>query len=480
MLSIIHDPLNVYQRRFNRREALGVGGLSLLGLTAPQLARLRSTQAEDRTSASDGSSAKHRYNSFVFIFLFGGPSQIDLWDMKPAAPVEIRGDFKPISTKVPGIQICEHLPGLASQMDKVCLVRSMTHNMNVHGPACSEIFSGREYFNAPTTDQADPQDWPSLSSMMMRFGKPRGGMPPSIVLPWYLQFTGQSRRIAGQTGGRMGERHNALLMQGSAATLDFQVDGLKLEQTVPIARIQHRRELFKTIQAIGRERSPFGPVAVEFEMYRQRAFSLLQGRAGELFDIQRETPKMRDRYGRTMVGQSLLMARRLVEAGVSLVSVNWEDETKISGTNTCWDTHENNFSKLNNLLCPIFDQAYPAFLQDLDERGLLETTLVVAVGEFGRTPHMGQFSQSNNTKKSGRDHWPSVFTALIAGGGVRGGQVYGESDRHAGFVKDNPVSPADLTATIFHHLGVDPSREYVDEFQKLRHQVSDGRPLNLG
>ena len=158
----------------------------------------------------DGSSVKHRYNSCVFIFLFGGPSQIDLWDMKPAAPAEIRGDFKPVSTKVPGIQICEHLPGLASQMDKVCLVRSMTHNMNVHGPACSEIFSGREYFNAPTTDQADPQDWPSLSSMMMRFGQPHGGVPPSIVLPWYLQFTGQSRRIASQTGGRMGERHNAL------------------------------------------------------------------------------------------------------------------------------------------------------------------------------------------------------------------------------------------------------------------------------
>ena len=481
MLSILHDPLNVYQRRFNRREALRVGGLSLLGLTAPQLAHLRGSRAADATSVKDGSSAKHRYNSCVFIFLFGGPSQIDLWDMKPAAPVEIRGDFKPVSTNVPGIQICEHLPGLASQMDKVCLVRSMTHNMNVHGPACSEIFSGREYFNAPTTDQADPQDWPSLSSMMMRFGQPHGGVPPSIVLPWYLQFTGQSRRIAGQTGGRMGERHNALLMQGSAKTLGFQVDGLKLEDTVPLGRVQHRRELFKTIQDIGREPSSFGPVAVDFQRFRQQAFSLLQGQAGELFDIRRETPKMRDRYGRTMVGQSLLMARRLVEAGVSLVTVNWEDETKISGTNTCWDTHENNFSKLKNLLCPIFDHAYPAFLQDLDERGLLETTLVVAVGEFGRTPHVGQFSQSNNTKKSGRDHWPSVFTALLAGGGVRGGQVFGESDRHAGFVRDNPVSPADLTATIFHHLGVDPALEYVDEFRKLRHQVSDGQPLtNLG
>lgn len=481
VLSIVHDPLQLFPRRFSRREALCAGGLSLLGLTSGRLAQLRGAQAADEGPSREGAAVKHRYNSCVFIFLFGGPSQIDLWDMKPAAPVEIRGDFKSISTQVPGIQVCEHLPGLASQMDKVCLVRSMTHNMNVHGPACSEIFSGREYFNAPTTDQADPQDWPSLSSMMMRFGKPRGGMPPSVVLPWYLQFTGQSRRIAGQTGGRMGERHNALLMQGSAETLDFQVDGLRLEETVPLGRVQQRRELFQNLQAGGRQPPAFGPVAEDFARYRQRAFSLLQGRAGELFDIARETPATRDRYGRTMVGQSLLMARRLVEAGVSLVTVNWEDETKISGTNTCWDTHENNFSKLKTLLCPIFDQAYPTFLQDLDERGLLETTLVVAVGEFGRTPHLGQFSQSNNTKKSGRDHWPSVFTALLAGGGVRGGQVYGESDRHAGFVKDNPVSPADLTATIFHHLGVDPTLEYVDEFQKLRQQVSDGKPLtNLG
>lgn len=452
-----------------RREVLRAGGLSLLGLSASQLESLR--------AAGSVVDTKHRYNSCVFLFLFGGPSQIDLWDMKPAAPVEIRGDFKPVSTRVPGVQICEHLPRLAAQMDKVCLLRSMTHNMNVHGPACSEVFSGREYFGAPTTDQASAQDWPSLSAMAMRYGTSRGGLPPSVVLPWYLQFTGQSRRIAGQTGARMGERHNAMLVQGDSERHDFRVDGFHLQESVPIDRLRHRRELLTHLQTTVGPRTLTADVIDDYRQHHNRAYELLQNRAGELLDLDRENDAMRERYGKTMVGQSLLMARRMVEAGVSLVTVNWEDETKIDGVNTCWDTHHSNFPKLKGLLCPIFDQAYSAFIADLDERGLLETTLVVAIGEFGRTPHMGQFSQSSNTKKSGRDHWPSAFTALLAGGGVRGGQVYGETNPHAALVKDQPVTPADLSATILHHLGIDHTQSYIDEMQGLRHRLSEGKPV---
>jgi uncharacterized protein (DUF1501 family) len=218
-------------------------------------------------------------------------------------------------------------------------------------------------------------------------------------------------------------------------------------------------------------------VVQDFERHHERAYTLLENRAGELLDLDREPPSQRERYGSTMVGQSLLMARRLVEAGVPLVTVNWQDDTKIDGVNTCWDTHQDNFAKLTKLLCPMFDQAFTAFIADLDQRGLLETTLVVAVGEFGRTPYLGQFSQSNNTRKTGRDHWPSAFTALLAGGGVGGGQTYGETDRHAAFVKDKPVSPADLAATVFHHLGIDPRSTYTDELQKLQHRLSDGQPL---
>ncbi len=466
MFSVFSENKQGGSSTFSRRELLSVGGLSLLGLTSSQLARVRAWADQGATKGQD--------RSCVFLFLFGGPSQIDLWDMKPQAPVEIRGDFRPISTAVPGIQVCEHLPNLAAQMDKVCLLRSMTHGMNVHGPACSQIFSGRDYFGAPITDQALPEDWPSLSSLTMRYGKAARQMPPSVVLPWYLHFPGQDRRIAGQSGGRMGERHNAMLLQGDAEKFGFQTQGYQLHPAVPLSRIQRRRELLTQIQTTNGARQLY---TESLDHHRGQAMALLEGRADQVLDLKRESEQTRERYGKTMVGQSLLMARRLVEAGISLVTVNWEDETKIDGVNTCWDTHQNNFAKLKNLLCPIFDRAYTAFIEDLHDRGLLETTLVVAVGEFGRTPHMGQFTQSGNTMKSGRDHWPSAFTALLAGGGVRGGQVYGSTDRHSAQVADQPVSPGDLTATVMHHLGIDHTQQYVDEIQKLRHRLSDGTPV---
>jgi hypothetical protein len=449
-----------------RRELLRAGALSLLGLTSTDLARLRA-----RTPA-DGPAGKRRRNSCVFLFLFGGPSHIDLWDMKPAAPPEVRGQFRPSATKVPGIQLCEHLPGLARVMDRVCLLRSMTHRMNVHGPACSEVFSGRPYFAAPITDQASREDWPSLSALVMRYGRPHHGLPPSVVLPWYLQFPGQPKRIAGQTGGRMGERHNAFLINGDLGKADFKLEGLEPIDGVPLERLRGRRDLLRRL-----DRVAASPVTEPYDLSRDSVYTLLENRAGDVFDLRREPLKVRERYGQTTVGQSLLMARRLVEAGVSLVTVNWQDETKIDGVNTCWDTHQNNFGKLKDLLCPLFDQAFPAFIEDLHERGLLETTLVAALGEFGRTPKMGQFTQSSNTKKSGRDHWPHAFTALLAGGGVRGGQVYGETTSDAGYVRDKPVTPADLTATVMHHLGIDYTQEYEDEFQRLRNRLSEGRAV---
>ena len=277
----------------------------------------------------------------------------------------------------------------------------------------------------------------------------------------------------------MGERHNPLLIQGDSKTRDFSLDALRLQQNVSLKRINQRRALLGEIETNAGAFRLAGQVVSQLDRHRASAYSLLRNRAGEIMDLKRESAKVREQYGKTMVGQSLLMARRLVEAEIPLVSVNWEDETKIDGVNTCWDTHQKNFPKLKNLLCPIFDQAFPAFINDLSERGLLETTLVVAVGEFGRTPQLGQFSQSSNTKKTGRDHWPSAFTAIVAGGGTKGGQVYGATNRHAAFVKDDPVSPADLTATILSHLGVDPTTTYVDDIQKLRHRLSDGRVVPL-
>ncbi len=355
-------------------------------------------------------------------------------------------------------------------MEHVCLLRSMTHRMNVHGPACSEVFSGREYFMAPITDQANREDWPSLSSIVARYGRPRSGMPASVVLPSYLQFPGQPKRIAGQTGGRMGERYNAFLIDGDLGRSDYVIEGLELPHDMSLDRLASRNRLLDCLQSD----SPIRPASAAYDADRHNVHDLLGNRSGDVFDLRREPERIRERYGRTSVGQSLLLARRLIEAGVSLVTVNWQDETKTDGANTCWDTHKDIFTKLKSLLCPTFDRAFPAFLNDLGERGLLDTTLVVAVGEFGRTPKLGQFTQSSNTRKTGRDHWPHAFTALVAGGGVHGGQVYGTTTNDAGHVLDKPVAPADLSATILHHLGIDPAQQYEDEFQHLRNRLSDG------
>ncbi|HMC63401.1 MAG TPA: DUF1501 domain-containing protein [Gemmataceae bacterium] len=467
MFSLFTEP----NRGLTRRELLRVGGLGMVGLSMTDLARLRALSAPTATNA------KRRRNSCVFLFLLGGPSQVDLFDMKPAAPAEIRGEFTPSATKVPGIRICEHLPLLGKHMDKLCLVRSMTHHMNVHGPACSEIFSGRPYFGPPTTDQANREDWPSLSSLVMRYGRPHAGLPPSVVLPWYVQFPGQPKRIAGQTGARMGERYNAFLINGDLARADYEIEGLQLLGDLSWERVRRRKDLLGRLESGIGSGSPAREAAEGLDANRQGVYALLQNRAGDAFDLRREPAAVRERYGPTIAGQSLLMARRLVEAGVSLITVNWQDETKIDGANTCWDTHQDQFPKLKNLLCPMFDRSFTAFIQDLHERGLLETTLVVAVGEFGRTPKMGQFTQSNNTRKTGRDHWPHAFTAILAGGGVRGGQVYGATNSNGGYVVDKPVSPADLTATILYHLGIDHTIHYVDEFQGLRNRLSDGTPV---
>ena len=453
-----------------RRQCLQAGSLSLLGLMSAELSALRAA-ADEKSLA-----AKHRPNSCVFIFLFGGPSHIDLWDMKPDAPAEIRGEFQPVSTNVPGIQLCEHLPKLARQMDKFCLLRSMTHRMNVHGPACSEIYTGREYFGPPVTDQATPQDWPSLASFVARYGLQHGGLPASIVLPWYSQFVGQDKRIAGQTGGRMGEQFNPFLVQGDPTASSFGVEGLSLPDDIPTKRFQQRRQLHSQL-ARTTQRVEGRTVSLNESHYEQ-AFSTIEtaGAVGA-FDLHRESDSLRDCYGRTKFGQSLLAARRLVEAGVSLVTVNWDDDSRFDKVSPHWDTHHQNFPKLRDGLCPPFDQSFSMLLEDLAARGLLDTTLVVACGEFGRSPRIGLITQNGMTEKTGRDHWPHAFTVLLAGGGVRGGQIYGETNSTGGFVADNPVTPADLSATILFHLGIDIHREYDDQFQRIPQQLNEGLPI---
>ncbi|MGD9720377.1 MAG: DUF1501 domain-containing protein [Pirellulales bacterium] len=468
----IFDASTAARPSITRRELLRVGGLSMLGLSSAQLAQLR------RVAAAEPQPPRGQRNACVFVFLFGGPSHIDLWDMKPAAPVEIRGEFQPIATRVPGIQVCEHLPRLAEQMDKLCLLRSMEHRMPVHGPACSEMYSGRPYFGPPVTDQARPEDWPSLSALTMHFGERRGALPPAVVLPWYTQFAGQDKRIAGQTGGRMGELKNPFLVQGDPSQEKFQVEGIQLSDDVPAERVAQRRTLLRELES-ALPASLTGESTVDlFSHHAELAFSMLGDlRANQAFRLDREPAAVRERYGPSKFGQSLLLARRLVEAGVSLVTVNWDDDTRTDKVSPFWDTHNHNFASLKNRLAPVFDTAFSAFVEDLAARGLLETTLVVATGEFGRTPKIGQFTQNAMTEKSGRDHWPHAFTVLMSGGGVRGGQAYGETNAIGAFVKDRPVSPGDLAATILDHLGIDFTRQYWDEFQQMRQKLATGRPI---
>lgn len=459
----------------SRRRCLQVGVLSWLGLDAAALAAMR--KRSRGAAASAGRDGRDRH-ACVFIFLFGGPSHIDLWDMKPAAPREIRGEFRPVATSVPGISICEHLPLTARQMDKLCLVRSMTHHMNVHGPACSELYTGREYFGPPVTDQARPEDWPSLAAILTRYGASRRGLPSAAVLPWYTQFVGQDRRIAGQTGGRMGEEFNPFLIEGNPARSDFELPGLCTRDEVTAQRMERRRRLLGRLES-ATGRAPLSSEQVDrYRQHFQRASTLIEERAlGRALRLEDEPAPVRERYGRTRFGQSLLLARRLLAAGVPLVTVNWDDDHKDDKVSPHWDTHVDNFPKLRDRLCPPFDRAYSAFVEDLAAGGLLETTLIVAVGEFGRTPRVGSVTQNNMTRPTGRDHWPHAFTAVLAGGPVRGGQVYGETVASGGYVKDRPVTPADLSATVLNHLGIDPAMKYEDRFLQIRQPLSTGRVI---
>ncbi|MFO0949018.1 MAG: DUF1501 domain-containing protein [Planctomycetota bacterium] len=464
---------------FTRRQSLQLGMIGALGLSFADLQKLRAAPLagpKDVDSPSDLRVNRARPNACVFVFLFGGPSHMDLWDLKPDAPEEIRGEFKRIDTRVPGLSLCEHLPNLAQQADKICLVRSMTHHDRVHGTACSEMFTGRPHRRPGSTDQASPDDWPSVSASTMRFRDADGGMPSSIVLPWYLQFAGQGERIAGQTGGIMGERYNAFLVQGDPSQAKFRVPAIQLPAEISSDRILSRQDLLNHVERRSGQVLA-GEQGHAFASHQKTAFAMVGGsQAARAFDLSLESESVRQSYGSNKMGQSFLLARRLLEAGVSLVSVNWDDDSRDEKVSPFWDTHDHNFAKLKDRLLPAFDRCFPAFLQDLSDRGLLDSTLVVVMGEFGRSPFIGKISQNNMTEKTGRDHWPHAFTVLLAGGGVRGGQIHGASDGIGAYVKDKPVTPADLAATIFRHLGIDTKRKYRDPLG-VEYEICTGEPI---
>jgi hypothetical protein len=427
-----------------RRRWLQVGGIGLLGLTLPRL--LRAEQASTARSA----------RSCVLFLLHGGPSQLDVWDMKPAAPAEVRGEFQPIATTVPGVQFCEHLPLLAQQAHRFSIVRSMTHNAINHNAATYFVTTGQPPPREQIAFTPTENDYPHLGAQVA-FGRPNAGsVPTSVSLP--DPVSDGPYTCPGQNGGFLGAGYAPFSIYGDPSDDGFRVEGLS---ETPGNRLASRRNL---LQAVNRDlaRLRDDRRIEELSQHQQRAFSLLTSeRTRSAFDLPHEPSALRDRYGRHKYGQSLLLARRLVEAGVRLVTVYWGG--RVNNPLPHWDTHFNNNRRLREELLPPFDECFSAFLQDLDQRGLLESTLVVCMGEFGRTPRFGQFT-GNGVNETGRDHWAQCYSLVIAGGGQPGGRVLGRSDRFAAYPADDPYTPQDLAASVLHALGVDTAQEMRDAF----------------
>ncbi len=431
-----------------RRELMRVGALSLFGgLTLPRWLR-----AAERSSRSAPGPAK----SVILFNLLGGPSHIDMFDMKPEAPAEIRGLFRPIQTSLPGLMICEHLPQTARWMHRASLIRTVTHNYNAHNPlAMLTGYAGGDNAQV-TTKNTDP---PDIGAICQYLGKGDRSVPGAVCMPCYPGW-GEGIRRPGPYGGYLGKQYDPFFslckpkfgraprvpnydpVRPIGEPLMPSLDALP-EMTVD--RHDRRRSLLEQLND-GFRTWNSSPSIETMSKHGQQAFSLLaSSKTREAFDLSKEPDRVRDRYGRNLSGSSLLTARRLVEAGVTFVSVHAE----IFGANGhSYDMHENNFGMLKDENLPILDMAYPALIQDLDDRGLLASTLVVVMGEMGRSPKINA--------KAGRDHWPQCGFSLLTGGGVKSGMVYGATDKQGAYPTRDPVSPGDLVATIYHLLGIDP------------------------
>ncbi|MGL4555838.1 MAG: DUF1501 domain-containing protein [Gemmataceae bacterium] len=450
---------------------LGLGALSLPGLLGAEQAR----------RPSGAGKAK----SCIFLFLWGGPPQQDLWDLKPDAPQGVRSLFHPIRTSVPGIQVCDQMPLLAKHADKVAFVRSVTHDNDVHDASCHRMLTGRRLASqrAFPGNNRTRTDYPCPGSVVAHFS-PAGAVPATVTVPRPLGHDGVT--YAGTHGGFLGSRCDPMELKGPPAYNGFAelanverpaTHSLDLPPGVDERRLLGRQGLLRRVEARDRQlqaaRDDRGLGGL-----REQAFRMIASPAARrAFDVGREPLRVRERYGLNEYGESFLMARRLVEAGVRLVTVNWMYVFPDGKVINVWDNHSGfgvhgartGYDLLKGPACiPPLDRAYTALLDDLGQRGLLDETLVVAVGEFGRTPKINA--------DAGRDHWGKCQTALLAGGGVRGGQIHGATDAQAAYVKDAPVSPEDLLATVYHAMGLPPESEVRDR-EDRPHRISDGRPV---
>jgi len=464
---------------FTRRTALQAGAIGLLGLGSNHLEALR---------AEGGRQVSAR--ACIYIFLSGGLAQHDSFDLKPDAPADIRGEFSPIPTATPGLQICEHLPLLAQRSRSWSLVRSLTHPSNDHSAGHMIMLSGQSKL-PPGFDPNSPKpsDWPSIAAVAGALTRPRNNLPPAAVLPERLvHFSG--RVIPGQFAGILGRQHEPWFIEASPyeplaygaypeyefdhqqrprkpRRVQFEMPNLALPEGLAAPRLRGRVDL---LHSIDQQRRDLDRLASDagFDRYRQGAVALLTDpRVRQVFDLKNADPKVLDRYGNNSFGWSLLMARRLVEAGVNLVQVNL-------GNNETWDTHGNAFPHLRDKLFPPTDRALSALLDDLQASGLLESTLIVMAGEFGRTPRITTLPQ--HYKLPGRDHWGAVQTVFFAGGGSCGGRVVGASDKHGAYPKSDPQTPENMAATIYHALGIPPTAAWHDATDRP-HYIYQGEPI---
>lgn len=487
MLSII-GPSGGLCDRVSRRELLTVGGLSFVGLSLPDLLRRKASAAE----AVGESPGFGRADAVLMIYLQGSPSHIDIWDPKPLAPAEIRGEFKPVATKAPGMELGEVLPLLATQADKFTLVRSCgvkPKGLRNHGSSIYMLLTGHDPDNFTPTGLAVPpsrEDLPSVGAVVSRYRPAARGSFGYVALCGPVREGAQTS--VGQGAGLLGATYDPFTMYDDPVQ-PLKVDAFSLPAGMTSDRLQQRVDLRRAIsEQLAHESLPGRRVRLDpfpsattgernFDAYYDQALSLIQeDRAVRAFRLEEETPALRDHYGMTRFGQSCLLARRLIEAGTRFVQVTWpagSDTEPVGGPDGSWDTHRNNFPMLRDHRCPVFDRTLSTLLEDMHARALLERTLVVAVGEFGRSPQIG-VQTTMNVGPGGRDHWPECYTFLIAGGGIQPGRVYGESDRYGAYPKTDPVHPYDLICTIHHTLGIDAATEYRDTLNRPRRLTDHG------
>jgi hypothetical protein len=459
----IHDQPTCLCDGISRRELLRVGGLSTLGLSLPTLLQAAKSAPDRRLGATFG-----RAKNVIFLWLQGGPPQHETFDPKPDAPAEIRGEFRPIATNVPGIRICELLPRTAAIVDKLAIVRSLCTHSDLHDASGYWVLTGYKY-TGQQSRQISPGDWPYLGSVI-KVLQPSKRLPAytSVWLPDVMRLN-DNVQPAGQTAGFLGKRWEPQRIICDPSAPDFKIEGLTLPAEVPALRLSGRRRL---LEQVDRHLNAFerNSLLANHDRQTQEAFGLLtSGKARAAFDIRKEPARVRERYGLNKWGQCVLLARRLIEAGARLVHVNWPREGGDEAvTNPMWDTHAQNADRLQEALCPVFDVGFTALIEDLDRRGLLAETLVVAIGEFGRTPRIN--------KNGGRDHWGHVFSFALAGAGISGGSVHGASDKIGAYPRDGKMEPQDLTATIVHLLGIGHHAMFPDATGRPLH-VTRGEPI---